>query len=90
MPRRCGRTFTVSNLGAFGVETFTPMINPECAVLGVGRIERRPVMDGDRVVGRERMTLSSRSTTAYRRRARRAVPANPRPPDREPGPSLIS
>ena len=54
-----GATFTVSNLGAFGIEAFTPIINPpECAVLGVGRIERRPVMDGDRVIGRERMFLS--------------------------------
>lgn len=54
-----GGTFTVSNLGAFGVEAFTPIINPpECAVLGVGRIERKPVMDGDKVVGREQMVLS--------------------------------
>ncbi len=51
--------FTVTNLGAFGIDAFTPIINPpECAVLGIGRIERRPVMDGDRVVGRELLTLS--------------------------------
>jgi pyruvate dehydrogenase E2 component (dihydrolipoamide acetyltransferase) len=54
-----GGCFTITNLGAFGVDAFTPIINPpECAILGVGRIERRPVMDGDRVVGRERVTLS--------------------------------
>ncbi|MBN9122921.1 MAG: 2-oxo acid dehydrogenase subunit E2, partial [Planctomycetes bacterium] len=54
-----GACFTITNLGAFGVDAFTPIINPpECAILGVGRIERRPVMDGDRVVGRERITLS--------------------------------
>jgi pyruvate dehydrogenase E2 component (dihydrolipoamide acetyltransferase) len=54
-----GGCFTVTNLGGFGVDAFTPVINPpECAVLGVGRIERRPVMDGDRVVGRELVTLS--------------------------------
>ena len=54
-----GATFTISNLGTFGVEAFTPIINPpECAVLGVGRIERRPVMDGDRVIGRDRLVLS--------------------------------
>lgn len=54
-----GGTFTVTNLGAFGVETFTPIINPpECAVLGMGRLETRPVMDGDRVVGQARMGLS--------------------------------
>jgi pyruvate dehydrogenase E2 component (dihydrolipoamide acetyltransferase) len=54
-----GGTFTITNLGAFGVEAFTPIINPpECAILGMGRIVRQPVMDGDRVIGRDRMTLS--------------------------------
>jgi pyruvate dehydrogenase E2 component (dihydrolipoamide acetyltransferase) len=54
-----GGCFTVTNLGAFGIDAFTPIINaPETAILGVGRIERRPVMDGDRVVGREQVTLS--------------------------------
>jgi pyruvate dehydrogenase E2 component (dihydrolipoamide acetyltransferase) len=54
-----GACFTITNLGAFGVDAFTPIINPpQCAILGVGRIERRPVMDGDRVVGRELVTLS--------------------------------
>ena len=54
-----GGTFTVTNLGAFGIETFTPIINlPECAVLGIGKIERKPVMEGDKVVGQERMFLS--------------------------------
>jgi pyruvate dehydrogenase E2 component (dihydrolipoamide acetyltransferase) len=54
-----GGTFTITNLGAFGVETFTPIINPpQCAILGVGKIERRPVMDGDRVVGRDQVNLS--------------------------------
>jgi pyruvate dehydrogenase E2 component (dihydrolipoamide acetyltransferase) len=53
-----GGCFTVTNLGSFGIDAFTPIINPpECAVLGVGRIVRQPVMDGDRVVGRERVTL---------------------------------
>ncbi len=51
--------FTITNLGAFGIDAFTPIINPpECAILGVGRIARRPVMDGDSVVGRELVTLS--------------------------------
>ena len=54
-----GGTFTITNLGSFGVETFTPIINlPECAVLGIGRIVREPVMLGDQVVARERMSLS--------------------------------
>jgi pyruvate dehydrogenase E2 component (dihydrolipoamide acetyltransferase) len=54
-----GGCFTITNLGAFGIDAFTPIINPpQCAILGVGRIERRPAMDGDRVVGREQVTLS--------------------------------
>jgi pyruvate dehydrogenase E2 component (dihydrolipoamide acetyltransferase) len=54
-----GGCFTITNLGAYGIDAFTPIINlPECAILGVGRIERRPVMEGDRVVGREQVTLS--------------------------------
>lgn len=54
-----GACFTITNLGAFGVDAFTPIVNPpECAILGVGRIERRPVMDGDRVIGRDLVTLS--------------------------------
>lgn len=54
-----GGTFTVTNLGAYGVEAFTPVINPpECAILGMGRIVRRPAMRGEAVVGREEMVLS--------------------------------
>ncbi|MBM3979280.1 MAG: 2-oxo acid dehydrogenase subunit E2 [Planctomycetes bacterium] len=57
--RDMGGCFTITNLGAFGIDAFTPIINPpECAILGIGRIERRPVMDGDRVVGRDQLTLS--------------------------------
>jgi len=40
-----GGTFTVSNLGAFEIDAFTPIINlPECAILGVGRIVARAVV----------------------------------------------
>ncbi len=54
-----GGTFTITSLGTFGIETFTPIINlPQCAILGIGKIEKRPVMEGDKVVGRERMDLS--------------------------------
>ncbi len=54
-----GGTFTVSNLGAFGVDAFTPIINyPECAILGVGRIRRQPAVVDDRVVPRDAVTLS--------------------------------
>ena len=42
-------TFTVSNLGAFGVDAFTPIINlPETAILGIGRIVEKPVVDDNR------------------------------------------
>jgi pyruvate dehydrogenase E2 component (dihydrolipoamide acetyltransferase) len=54
-----GGTFTVTNLGSFGVDAFTPIINyPQCAILGIGRIDRQPVVRGDRVVPGHRMTLS--------------------------------
>lgn len=39
-----GGTFTVSNLGSFGVENFTPVLNlPQVAILGVGNISLKPV-----------------------------------------------
>ena len=54
-----GGTFTLTNLGMFGIDAFTPLINlPECAILGVGRIRRQPVMVEDQVVGREMVWLS--------------------------------
>ena len=46
-----GGTFTITNLGRFGIETFTPILTlPQCAVLGIGQIARVPVVDGDRIV----------------------------------------
>jgi pyruvate dehydrogenase E2 component (dihydrolipoamide acetyltransferase) len=43
-----GGTFTVTNLGAFGVHGFTPVLNaPQCAILGVGTIVPGPVMAAD-------------------------------------------
>jgi pyruvate dehydrogenase E2 component (dihydrolipoamide acetyltransferase) len=54
-----GGVFTITNLGAFGVDAFTPIINyPQCAILGVGRIQRRPVASGDKVLICEQVTLS--------------------------------
>ena len=54
-----GGCFTVTNLGGYGIDAFTPMINlPECAILGVGRIEERPVVSGDRIIGQAQITLS--------------------------------
>nr|WP_319472671.1 dihydrolipoamide acetyltransferase family protein [uncultured Sphaerochaeta sp.] len=43
-----GSTFTVSNVGAFGIDAFTPVLNvPEVAILGVGGISLTPVEDED-------------------------------------------
>ena len=55
-----GGTFTVTNLGPLGIEMFTPLINlPECAILGLGRIQKQVVVVDDRqFVARDRMTLS--------------------------------
>ncbi len=54
-----GGTFTLTNLGMFGIDAFTPLINqPECAILGVGRIKPRPVVIEDQVVVRPTAWLS--------------------------------
>lgn len=54
-----GGTFTLTNLGNFGVDTFTPIINPpECAILGVGRIVKKPAVHNDEIAIRSMMTLS--------------------------------
>jgi pyruvate dehydrogenase E2 component (dihydrolipoamide acetyltransferase) len=54
-----GATFTVSNLGMFGVEWFIPVINPpQAAILGVGSIEERPIAWEGEVVVRKRMSLT--------------------------------
>lgn len=54
-----GGTFSVSTLGMFGVDSFTPIINPpNVGILGVGRVRADVVLDGDRVATVSRMTLS--------------------------------
>ena len=43
-----GGTFTITNLGGYGVDLFTPVINwPEIAILGVGAIRKEPVVVAD-------------------------------------------
>ncbi|HEX6454601.1 MAG TPA: dihydrolipoamide acetyltransferase family protein [Trebonia sp.] len=57
-----GGTFTISNLGMFGVEEFTAIINPpESAILAVGATTREPTVVGDEIEPRYKMryTLSS-------------------------------
>ncbi len=57
-----GATFTISNLGSFGIEAFTAIINPPAsAILAVGMVQKVPVVgDGDAIVVRSMMkaTLS--------------------------------
>ena len=52
--------FTVTNLGAFGVDGFTPILNfPESAILGLGAIRREAVVtSNNEVVPADRLTLS--------------------------------
>ncbi|WP_342489819.1 dihydrolipoamide acetyltransferase family protein [Bacillus sp. FSL M8-0049] len=43
-----GSTFTITNLGAYGVEHFTPILNPpEAGILGVGKTDHMPVYHGN-------------------------------------------
>jgi len=55
-----GGNFTITNLGGFGIDAFTPIINyPETAVLGLGAIRREPaVLDDGSLASREQITLS--------------------------------
>lgn len=54
-----GGTFSVSALGMFGVDAFTPVINPpNTAIMGVGRLRDDVVLDGKKVTTRSRLTLS--------------------------------
>ena len=59
MERLKGGTFTITNLGMYGIESFTPIINqPEVAILGVTTMEDRAVVRGGEIVIRPMMTLS--------------------------------
>jgi pyruvate dehydrogenase E2 component (dihydrolipoamide acetyltransferase) len=54
-----GSTFTLTNFGAIGGEYATPIINyPEVAILGLGAIEQRPVVEDGEVVARHTLPLS--------------------------------
>ena len=54
-----GGTFTITNLGSYGVDAFTPVINlPELAILGVGRIQEKVVPVNGVPEIRKMMTLS--------------------------------
>ena len=55
-----GGTFTITNLGMFEIENFTPIINPpECCILSMGAIVREPVVaEDDTIVIQPRMQLT--------------------------------
>ena len=54
-----GGTFTVTSLGPLGVDFFTPILNPpQVAILGVGRVFSRVIMDAGQVVDRQFMYLN--------------------------------
>jgi pyruvate dehydrogenase E2 component (dihydrolipoamide acetyltransferase) len=54
-----GGTFTISNLGMFGVDNFVAIINPpQAAILAVGQVAQRVVPDGQKVAIRSMMTMT--------------------------------
>jgi len=59
-PELSGGTFTVSNLGMYGIESFTAIINPpQAAILTVGALVKKPAVDDSgRVVARDMMNLT--------------------------------
>jgi pyruvate dehydrogenase E2 component (dihydrolipoamide acetyltransferase) len=54
-----GGLFTITNLGMYGIDAFTPIINlPQIAILGVGRIIEKPAVYDGQIAIRSLMTLS--------------------------------
>ena len=54
-----GGTFTISNLGTFGIDAFTPILNPgETGILGVGRIVEKPAVFRGEIAKRAMLWLS--------------------------------
>jgi pyruvate dehydrogenase E2 component (dihydrolipoamide acetyltransferase) len=58
-PELGGGTFTVSNLGMYGVRSFTAIVNPpQAAILSVGSLAPRPVVREGEIVARQTMTVT--------------------------------
>jgi pyruvate dehydrogenase E2 component (dihydrolipoamide acetyltransferase) len=59
-PELSGGTFTVSNLGMYGIDRFSAVINPpQAAILAVGALRKKPVVDdGGRIVARDMMSAT--------------------------------
>lgn len=53
------RTFTLTNLGMFAIDSFLPIINPpQCAILAVGAVQERPWVKNGQLVVKPTMTLT--------------------------------
>jgi len=67
-----GGTFTITNLGTYGVEEFSPIINPpECLILGIGEMKRWPAVVGDDIIPQWQMKI----TLCFDHRMTDGVPA---------------
>ncbi len=54
-----GGTFTITNLGSYGIDAFTPIINPpQVGILGIGRVVEKPVVYQEEITKRSMMFLS--------------------------------
>lgn len=54
-----GSTFTITNLGSYGIEFFTPILNsPESGILGIGAVEETPIFVGEDIRKRNLLPLS--------------------------------
>jgi pyruvate dehydrogenase E2 component (dihydrolipoamide acetyltransferase) len=54
-----GGTFTITNLGPYGIDAFTPIINaPQVGILGIGRVVEKPVVYQGQIAKRSMMFLS--------------------------------
>ena len=80
-PELGGGTFTVSNLGMYGIASFTAIINPpQAAILSVGAVAPRAVVHEGEIVAHQTMTvtLGVRSPHPLRRRRRPVLGARSR------------
>jgi pyruvate dehydrogenase E2 component (dihydrolipoamide acetyltransferase) len=58
-PELSGGTFTVSNLGMFGIDNFSAVINsPQAAILAVGAIKEKPAVRGGEIVPAQLMNIT--------------------------------
>ena len=91
-PELSGATFTVSNLGMFGIDSFAAVINPpQAAILAVGAIAERPVVRDGEIDDRppDAVNLACDHRILYGAPARRVPRPHPRPARRAACPSPL-